>query len=391
MSLFQPFLPYGRQTITEEDIAAVVKVLRSSYLTQGPAVPAFEQAIASNVDSAYAVAVNSATSALHLSCLALGLGPGDRLWTSPITFVASANCARYCGAEVDFVDIDFATGLISLTALEAKLEQSERDGTLPKILVPVHLCGTSCEMRQIANLSDRYGFSVLEDASHAIGGRYQHEPVGNCRYSAISVFSFHPVKIITTGEGGIATTNDPHLAQRIADLRCHGITKDAQRFELSAQGPWGYEQQALGFNYRMTDLQAALGLSQLKRLSQIVSERNRQFQIYEELLLDLPVQLLKVPENVRSSFHLAVIRLSNPSPGLHRSVFEGLRAANIGVQLHYSPVHLHPYYRRLGFREGDYVEAEAYATNAISLPLFPGLQEVEQNRVVESLASLLET
>jgi UDP-4-amino-4,6-dideoxy-N-acetyl-beta-L-altrosamine transaminase len=389
MPASEPFLPYGRQTISEGDIAAVVQVLRSSYLTQGPAVPAFEQAVAARVGAMHAVAANSATSALHLACLALGLGPGDRLWTSPITFVASANCARYCGAEVDFVDIDPATGLISTVALAAKLEHAKRERALPKVVVPVHLCGTSCDMASIAFLADRYGFAVLEDASHAIGGSYQGEPVGSCRHSAISVFSFHPVKIITTGEGGLATTNDSLLAQRIAELRSHGIVREAERFELPAAGPWVYEQQQLGYNYRITDLQAALGLSQLERLDEIVVERNRQLKRYRQLLTNLPVQLLQVPEGVLSSVHLAVIRLQQATAEQHRQVFEGLRAAGIGVQLHYNPVHLHPYYRQLGFRKGDFPEAEAYASNAISLPLYPGLEESDQQRVVRTLSALL--
>ena len=281
---YESFIPYGRQVITEDDIAAVVDVLRGPFLTQGPAVPAFEKAVARKVGALYGIAVNSATSALHIACLALGLKPGDRLWTSPITFVASANCGRYCGADVDFVDIDPATGLMSVKALEAKLEVAERDACLPKVVIPVHLCGASCDMASIAVLADRYGFTVLEDASHAIGGSYQGEPVGSCSYSAISVFSFHPVKIITTAEGGLATTNDPHLAQRMTDLRSHGITKEKSRFDYPAPGPWSYEQYALGFNYRMTDVQAALGLSQLRRLDQIVKERNFQLKLYMELL-----------------------------------------------------------------------------------------------------------
>ena len=352
-------------------------------------MPAFEQAVAVSVNARFGIAVNSATSALHLACLALGLGPGDRLWTSPITFVASANCARYCGAAVDFVDIDPATGLISMSALAAKLEQAEREGTLPKVVVPVHLCGTSCAMQPIADLADRYGFAVLEDASHAIGGSYQDQPVGDCRHSAITVFSFHPVKIITTAEGGLATTNDPLLAQRMADLRSHGITKDAERFEQPAPGSWSYEQQELGFNYRMTDLQAALGLSQLQRLKIIVTERRRLLEQYRQRLAGLPLQLLKIPQDVSSSLHLAVIRLTNSSPKHHCRVFEGLRAAGIGVQLHYTPVHLQPYYRRMGFQDGDFPEAEAYARNAISLPLYPGLQDGDQQRVVHTLRSLL--
>ena len=386
----KPFIPYGRQTITEADIAAVVEVLRSPFLTQGPTVPAFEQAVAAKVGARYGVAVNSATSALHIACLALDLGPGDRLWTSPITFVASANCGRYCGAAVDFVDIEPATGLMSIEALTFKLEQAERDGTLPKVVVPVHLTGSSCDMAAIGGLAERYGFAVLEDASHAIGGRYRDEPVGICHYSAITVFSFHPVKIITTGEGGLATTNDPELAQRMAELRSHGIVRDAERFERQAAGPWAYEQQQLGFNYRLTDIQAALGLSQLQRLDEIITERNCQLQRYRELLADLPVQLLEVPENVLSSVHLAVIRLQQTTPTQHRQVFEGLRAAGIGVQLHYTPVHLQPYYRKIGFEEGDFPVAEAYATSAVSLPLFPGLTENEQVRVFTSLGECLQ-
>lgn len=385
----KPVLPYGRQTITEADIATVVEVLRSPFLTQGPAVPAFEQAVVAKVGARHGVAVNSATSALHIACLALGLGPGDRLWTSPITFVASANCGRYCGAEVDFVDIEPATGLMSVAALQTMLEQAERDGTLPKVVVPVHLTGSSCDMAAIGALAERYGFAVLEDASHAIGGRYQGEPVGNCRHSAITVFSFHPVKIITTGEGGLATTNDPLLAQRMAELRSHGIVREAERFERPAAGPWVYEQQQLGFNYRITDIQAALGLSQLQRLDEIVAERNRQLQRYRELLADLPVRLLEVPEDVLSSVHLAVICLQQATAGQHRQVFERLRAAGIGVQLHYSPVHLQPYYRAMGFREGLFPAAEAYASSAISLPLFPGLSASDQQRVATTLAEQL--
>ena len=384
------FLPYGRQTITEADITAVEAVLRSPFLTQGPAVPAFEQAVAAQVGAAHGVAVNSATSALHIACLALGLGPGDRLWTSPITFVASANCGRYCGAEVDFVDIDPTTGLMSVAALEQKLQQAERNGNLPKVVIPVHLAGSSCDMAAIGVLADRYGFSVLEDASHAIGGRYRGEPVGNCRHSAITVFSFHPVKIITTGEGGLATTNDPQLAQTMAELRSHGIVREPERFERPPAGPWVYEQQQLGFNYRMTDLQAGLGLSQLQRLETIVAERNRLLQCYRELLADLPLHLLDVHEDVFSSVHLAVTRLKQATPTQHRQVFEGLRTAGIGVQLHYSPVHLQPYYRKLGFGEGHFPESEVYSNNAISLPLFPGLTAEEQERVAAALSLQLE-
>lgn len=389
--MHQDFLPYGRQKISEDDISAVVRVLRSSYLTQGPAVPQFEDAVASKVGSRYAVAVNSATSALHLACLALRLGPGDRLWTSPNTFVASANCGLYCGADVDFVDIDPSTALMSVRALETKLKQSERDGTLPKIVVPVHLSGTSCDMAAIGELAERYGFAVLEDASHAIGGNYRGEPVGNCRHSAVTVFSFHPVKIITTGEGGVATTNDPVLALRMAELRCHGIVRDAERFERPVTDLWAYEQQDLGYNYRMTELQAALGLSQLQRLDEFVSERNRLRKEYESLLANMPVRLLTIPEDINSSLHLAVIRLNDSERGRHHGVFQGLRESGIGVQLHYNPVHLQPYYRKLGFGENDFPEAEAYSSSAISLPLFPGLTTDDQRRVIASLARLLKT
>ena len=383
------FLPYGRQTITEDDISAVVNALRSPFLTQGPLVPQFERTFASKVGARYGVAVNSATSALHLACLALRLGPGDRLWTSPLTFVASANCGRYCNAEVDFVNVDLETGLISIDALISKLEFSEKNSTLPKVLVPVHLCGTSCDMSAIYSLAERYGFAVLEDASHAVGGRYRGLPVGSCSYSSITVFSFHPVKIITTGEGGLATSNDQQLAQRMVDLRSHGIVKDSDRFDLPALGPWSYEQQDLGYNYRMSDLQAALGISQLQRLDDIIAERNRQVDRYRELLSGLPVEFLKVPQHVLSSFHLAVIRLLDTSPENHLSVFECMRAAGIGVQLHYTPVHLQPYYRRLGFQEGQFPSAEQYARSAISLPLFPGLTDQDQQRVVRTLDSLI--
>ncbi len=389
MQFSDSYLPYGRQSISEADISSVVDVLRSSFLTQGPVVPAFEKAVADKVGAGHGVAVNSATSALHISCLALGLGPGDLLWTSPITFVASANCGRYCGADVDFVDIDPFNGLMSMQSLADKLEHAKREGRLPKLLIPVHLCGASCDMHKISELADHYGFDVIEDASHAIGGSFQGDSVGSCSKSKITVFSFHPVKVITTGEGGLATTNNKDLAQRLSELRSHGIVKDFARFKNPPAGLWSYEQQELGFNYRMTDLQAALGLSQLKRLDMIVIERNRQLQCYRDLLQKLPVQLLDVPEGVVSSVHLAVIRLLQSTPEHHRKVFDGLRAAGIGVQLHYSPVHLQPYYRRLGFKEGDFPASELYSYSAISLPLYPGLKLVDQERVVSTLNSLL--
>ena len=385
------FLPYGKQTVTQEDLAAVAQVLLSPHLTQGPTVAAFEQAVATKVEAYHGVAVNSATSALHVACLALGLGDGDRLWTSTNTFVASANCARYCGADVDFVDIDEDTGLMCMKDLAQKLEKAERIGNLPKIVVPVHLTGASCNMAMIGALAKRYGFAVIEDASHAIGGQYQNEPVGNCRHSDITVFSFHPVKIITAGEGGVATTNSDYLAQCMADLRSHGITKDETRFQLPCHGPWSYEQQMLGFNYRMTDIQAALGLSQLERLEDIVAERNHQLKYYEKLLDGMEIELLKIPEGVLSSVHLAVIKLKEVSAAKHQKIFKQLREKKIGVQLHYSPVHLQPYYRNLGFREGQFPAAEAYAKSAMSIPLYPGLTEEEQKRVVEILHELTRT
>jgi len=383
------FLPYGRQTVTDDDIAAVKDVLCSPWLTQGPVVPAFEQSLSKAMDVPHALAVNSATSALHLACLALGLGPGDWLWTSPVTFVASANCGLYCGAKVDFVDIDPSTGLICLNALAKKLEQANSTGNLPKVIVPVHLAGTSCAMEELSALVKPYGIAILEDASHAVGAHYLKQPVGNCRFSDAAVFSFHPVKIITTGEGGAITTRDPSLASRIARLRSHGITKDPLEFEFEPAGPWSYEQQELGFNYRLTDLQAALGLSQLQRLKSIVDERNCLYHYYQSLLESLPVRLLKIPSTCVSALHLAVIRLVGDDQDRHRIVFEGLRAAGIGVQLHYTPVHLQPYYRRMGFAPGDFPQAEAYARSAISLPLYPGLESKEQDRVVEELAALL--
>jgi len=389
MPSHQHYIPYGRHSITQSDIAAVVNVLQSPFLTQGSTVPSFERAVASYVGVNHSVAVNSATSALHIACQALSLQSGDWLWTSPITFVASANCARYCGAHVDFVDIDASTGLMSVQALEAKLVKAEKVGKLPKVLVPVHLSGTSCDMSSIRALADQYKFSIIEDASHAIGGQYKDTRVGSCRYSDITVFSFHPVKIITTGEGGLATTNDSVLAQRMADLRSHGITKEVSRFERKPQGPWSYEQQDLGYNYRLTDLQAALGLSQLDRLSDIVAERQRLLEVYRQKLSSLPAMLLDIPPDVFSAVHLAVIRLQDSDPLNHRRVFLGLRSAGIGVQLHYSPVHLQPYYRRLGFADGDFPIAEDYACNAISLPLYPGLYEHEQDTVMQVLSSLL--
>lgn len=381
------WIPYGRQAISEADEQAVLACLRSDFLTQGPAVPAFEQGLLAATGAGHAVAFNSATSALHAACLALGLGAGDRLWTSPISFVASANCGLYCGAEVDFVDIDPATGLISLPALEAKLAQAEQQGRLPKVLVPVHLAGTSCPMAELAALARRYGFQLLEDASHAVGGAYQGRPVGCGEHSAITVFSFHPVKIVTTGEGGAALTNDPLLADRLQRLRSHGIEREA--FEFESPGPWYYEQQELGFNYRLTDLQAALGLSQLERLAEFVDRRRALVARYRTAVADWPVDLLEEPADCRSAYHLAVLRCPGVSPAQHRALFEGMRARRIGVQLHYWPIHLQPHYQRLGFQVGDYPCAESYARTCFSLPLFPSLSDAEQERVLDALAECL--
>ncbi len=382
-------IPYSRQSISEDDIQAVVEVLKSDFLTQGPVVPRFEQAVADYCRAIHAVAVNSATSALHLACLALGVKPGDMVWTSPITFVASANCALYCGASVDFVDIDPDTYNLSVECLTKKLAEAECQGRLPKVVIPVHFGGLSCDMLAIRELSQRYGFKIIEDASHAIGGRYRDEPIGNCRDSDITVFSFHPVKIITTGEGGIATTNDPELARRMALLRSHGITRDADQMTHEPDGPWYYQQIELGFNYRMTDLQAALGLSQLNRLDAFVERRHQLVDLYRQKLTDLPVNWQLQPEDCRSALHLFVIRLQNSRIGKsHLEVFRLLRNAGIGINVHYIPVHLQPYYKNKGFKLGDYPEAEKYYAEAISLPLYPDLTEPQLCEVAKVLGQV---
>lgn len=379
-------IPYGRQDITEEDIKAVVDVLNSTHLTQGPAVPKFEQAVIRHCNAKYAVATNSATSALHVACLALGLGPGDWLWTSPNTFVASANCGLYCGAKVDFVDIDPQTYNLCPKALEEKLQAAEKEGNLPKVVVPVHFSGQPCDMRAIHELSRKYGFRIIEDASHAIGGKYLNEPIGNCRYSDVTIFSFHPVKIVTSAEGGMAVTNDDKLAEKMALLRSHGITRTPSLMTKPMEGSWYYQQVDLGFNYRMTDLQGALGASQMGRLVHYVARRHELAKRYDKLLKDLPVVIPWQHKDGYSAFHLYVIRLKlGEITASHVEVFEALRAKEIIVNLHYIPVHTQPYYREMGFSDGDFPESEKYYSEAISIPLFPALTYDEQDFVVECL------
>lgn len=383
-------IPYGRQSITPADIDAVIEILQSDFITQGPAVPRFEAAIAAVTGAAHTVATNSATSALHLACEALGVRPGDAVWTSPTTFVASANCARHCGAAVDFVDIDPRTGHMDPNKLEWRLKHADARGELPKVIIPVHLTGTLCDMEAIGALAARYGVRVIEDASHCIGGRDRDAPVGACRYSDVTVFSFHPVKIITTGEGGAATTQNPGLADRMAALRSHGITRDRAKFACKARGPWYYEQHALGFNYRLTDLQAALGTSQMARLPATIGRRLALARRYDTVLSDLPVTPLRRPANERTALHLYVVRLQLQRISVtHAEVHRRLRTAGIGANLHYFPVHLQPYYRQFGFGPGMFPEAERYGGDAVTLPLYPELTETEQDQVVDALRSVL--
>lgn len=377
---------YGQQDITQADIDAVVNVLKSVNLTQGPNIPQFESCVTAHTGAKHAVAVNSATSALHIACMALGLGPGDWLWTSPNTFVASANCALYCGAKVDFVDTDPRTYNLCPVKLEAKLIEAKKLDKLPKILVPVHLTGQPCDMAAIHALSLKYGFKIIEDASHAIGGKYKNEPIGNCRYSDITVFSFHPVKIITTAEGGMATTNNDELATKLGLFRSHGITRDPALMTQEMDGPWYYQQVALGYNYRMTDIQAALGVSQMTRLNQYVAKRHEIAARYNELLHDLPVTLPWQHPDSYSAYHLYVIRLQlGKIRATHLQVFEALRAKDIMVNLHYIPVHRQPYYQQMGFKQGDFPDSEQYYREAISIPMHPSLTKEEQNFVVQCI------
>jgi UDP-4-amino-4,6-dideoxy-N-acetyl-beta-L-altrosamine transaminase len=383
-------IPYGRQEIAQSDIQAVVEVLGSDFLTQGPAVPRFESAVSAYCGARHALAMNSATSALHVACMALELGPGDILWTSPITFVASANCGLYCGAKVDFVDIDPATYNLSVTALHEKLEVAAKNNALPKVLVAVHLCGQSCDMERIHALASRYGVRIIEDASHAIGGHYKGLPVGDCRYSDIAVFSFHPVKIITTAEGGMALTNSDELHQKMALFRSHGITRDPGRMTADSHGAWYYQQIELGFNYRMTDIQAALGCSQIDRLDSFVNRRNEIADAYNQMLSNLPLVRPWQHPDTRSSYHLYVVCVDPHQTRIgRRTVFDHMRDRDIGVNVHYIPVHTQPYYQALGFEPHDFPRAMQYYEQAISLPMFPGLSLEQQTYTVECLAEVL--
>ena len=383
----QDKIPYGRQDVNAADIEAVVQVLRSSFLTQGDIVPKFENEVATICNAKFAVAVNSATSALHIACLALGVGVGDIVWTSAITFVASSNCALYCGASVDFVDIDSQTNNLSVDLLAEKLSIAKKENRLPKVIIVVHLCGQPCDLVSIRALSYEYGFRIIEDASHAVGALYMGEPIGSGLYSDITVFSFHPVKIITTGEGGMALTNDLRLANHMRQLRSHGITRNESEMMQPPDGPWYYEQVTLGYNYRMTEIQAALGLSQLTRLSEFLHARHLIAKRYDQLLSNLPIKTPWQSPDGYSAYHLYVIRLNRAeSPKTqHRRVFESLHAAGVMVNLHYIPVYLHPYYQRLGFTRGYCPEAERYYSDAMSIPIYPTLKPDQQLRVVDAL------
>lgn len=383
-------IPYGRQSISEDDIEAVVAVLRSDWLTQGPAVPRFERAVADYTGAKHALAMSSATGALHVACLALGAGPGKRVWTSPISFVASSNCARYCGADVDFVDVDARTSNMCASALAAKLESAAASNTLPHIVIPVHLAGQSCDMEAIHALSQRFGFRIIEDASHAIGGRYKSTPVGSGRFSDVTIFSFHPVKVITTGEGGMALTNDSALAGRMELLRSHGITRDASLLVNPSDGPWYYEQLTLGFNYRMTDIQAALGASQMARLDSFIARRHEIAARYDAELSGLPLTTPWQHPDTHSAYHLYFIRLDLRRNSIsHRAAFEALRARGIGVNLHYIPIYRQPDYASLDLKREDFPQAEAHYAEAISLPMYPAMTDAQQDEVVAAVRGVV--
>ena len=383
-------IPYGKQDINQSDIDAVINVLKSDFLTQGPKVPLFEKTVADYCDSKYGVAVNSATSALHIACLALDLGKDDYLWTSPNTFVASANCGLYCGAKVDFVDINPKTYNLSSKELEIKLIQAKKDNNLPKIVIPVHFAGQSCDMKKIHSLSREYGFKIIEDASHAIGGKYLDKPIGGCQYSNITIFSFHPVKIITTAEGGLATTNDKRLSERMQLFRSHGVTRDPELMTKEADGEWYYQQVELGFNYRMTELQAALGISQIQRLDEFVAKRHFLQERYDFLLSDLPIIIPFQDKRCHSSLHLYPIQIDlNNIDKSRKQVFSMLRKANVGVNVHYIPIHTQQYYLKFGFQEGDFPVAESFYKSTISIPLFQSMTVKQQGIVVRELKEAL--
>lgn len=382
-------IPYGKQSISQQDIDAVVDVLKSDWLTQGPKVPAFEKAVAIYCEASFATATNSATSALHIACLALGVGEGDIVWTSPISFVASANCALYCGAKVDFVDIDIESGNMSAIALEQKLLEAEKTNSLPKVVIPVHLAGQSCDMQAIAKLAKMYNFKILEDASHAIGAMYKNKPVGSCIYSDITVFSFHPVKIITSAEGGMATSNCEKLDKKMKRLRSHGITSTPEEMTGPSHGPWYYQQIELGFNYRMTDLQAALGLSQLDKLDEFVTTRNAMAISYSNAFETMPLSHLTQLTQCYSSYHLYVVKLADGHSHLHRHIIEQLRSKGIISHLHYIPIHTQPFYKKMGFKDSDFPNAMKYYNTAFTIPLHPELTEQEQSYVIDEIGKLL--
>ena len=383
-------IPYGRQEITDEDVQRVVDVLKSDYLTQGPVIDNFEREFADYCGAKYAVAVSSCTAALHISCLSLNVGEGDILWTVPNTFVASANCGLYCNATIDFVDIDPDTWNISIPALEKKLVTASRENKLPKAIVPVHFSGRSCDMRAIKKLSEKYGFAIIEDAAHSIGASYENEKVGSCAYADLTCFSTHPVKIITTGEGGIVTTNDEKLYKKLLCLRTHGITRDPNQMTKEPDGPWYFEQIMLGYHYRMTDLQAALGLSQMGRVDKYVDTRRQLARRYHDKLRELPLQLPQNEDIDTSSWHIYVVRLQlDKIAKTQKTVFDEMRSADIGVNLHYIPVHFHPYYQKLGFKKGDFPQCEQYYREALTLPLYPGLTHKEQDYICDTLRKIL--
>lgn len=384
-------IPYSRQNINDEDINAVINVLKSDWLTQGPVIKQFEYAVAEYCGAKYAVAVSNGTAALHIACLAAGLGKDALLLTSPNTFIASANCALYCGAKPDFVDIDPLTYNMSIDAMEAKLSKAKKNGYLPKIVIPVHFAGQSCEMDRIYHLSKKYKFTVIEDACHAIGGSYKGTKIGSCKFSDMTVFSFHPVKIITTGEGGMVLTNNKDFYQRLTRLKTHGITKDFKSMEKESEGHWYYQQIELGMNYRITDIQAALGLSQLRRIDKFVSRRRELAQRYNELLSDFPLILPWQHKDTFSAFHLYIVRLRlDKIKKSRREVFEELRQKGIGVNVHYIPVHTQPFYQKLGFKWGDFPHAENYYKEAISIPIYYGLTNENQDFVISTLRNVLQ-